>query len=150
MISLIATLPAGAPAGSAVSVWPLVLIAFGIVAVTTAFAYVGRLAMRSDAPAPASAGFLGEIDLKPIPGVDRDTDDERAFASIARRFGLKREQKTMIRRIARSSGTPASAMLISEHAFDAALARAQASAGTAPDGADAQTITRLRARLFAE
>ena len=74
----------------------------------------------------------------------------RGWTSIARRFGLKREQKTMIRRIARSSGTPASAMLISEHAFDAALARAQASAGTAPDGADAQTITRLRARLFAE
>ena len=150
MIALLASSSAGAPTGSAVSVWPLVLIGFGIVAVTVAFAYVGRLAMRSDTPASASAGFLGEIDLKPIPGVDRDTDDERAFTSIARRFGLKREQKVMLRKISRSSGTPASALLISEHAFDAALARAQASAGAAPEGADAQTITRLRARLFAE
>ena len=99
--------------------------------------------MRGDEAKDGSTVGAGLASVAPVEDEgSMDVSDARAFAALARKLRLSKTQRRAVMRLAQSSGTPAPALLISEHAFDRA---ADAS------GEDVrEALTGLRSRLFAE
>lgn len=132
---------AGAELGG--EAWLLWAIGAGVVVISAGFAYIGRVVMTGDdgkKVAPPGAG-LASVALSEEAS-SMDPTDARAFAALARKFRLSKAQRLAVRRLAQSTGTPAPALLISEHAFDRA----------ADDSGEAvrEALAPLRSRVFAE
>ncbi len=149
--SALLSLLSSAPPASAGQPWILWAIAFGIVVVTVAFAFFGRMALKDSGPRKvASESFFSEIDLKPIKDDAALAEDQRAFVSLARKLKLNRSQRILIRRVAQVSRTPTPAMLLSEQAYDSAIEFVIRDREIPSGSAERREFVRLRSRLFAE
>lgn len=74
-----------------------------------------------------------------------ESDEERAFRLMARRMGLRKREQSCLGRLSDAAGIPAAALLLSAHAFEAALQ----AAGEGADLSD-EAAAEIRRRVFGE